>query len=552
MARVSAGSTVSQTPANLLLGAIRDPHDPRLCGTCLIGCLDAVFSQTQHDHFLFQRNLAKHHDIWNALILFVTVKRTNKQMQRLLTRLSHCSCRLADPQICNLHERGEKLKPFLIARTVPELELQQHGTDLSGLSPTVSGSAFPTDIFALFGENLPVARIKSVAKGSTASWPSSPSELLPLGADAFVEAMLQWHDVLQDTLVFVTVAVALRICRSVLLPSVISHSLCGRLVKAGRSLFDRTIAHVVLNDFSPAGYRAGDHFFMQLEGIQILLGVIQEQPTDGTVAFFRGYETKVCQLCSLFLHVLTDPRYPHPRKGALREQFHGIKICGEYLYRTFHMHLPPRPPIPLHPDIVEFDEQFFPPDPSIRSLEEVVICTINSFREESRCAGLHCDDSLQTVGKGFSRCARCNVVTYCGRECQAQDWRNQSFPHKMVCPKLRTVIAQGGGWTVFSQGDMIETIPIIRENWKASGVDESDLEYINGWRKDRETRRSKMPDGTEWAPAFDDYDSIVWQFGASGAGPKPRYPDRLARWPSEVAEEKALLEVQPFWEQDVD
>ncbi|RDB28298.1 hypothetical protein Hypma_001388 [Hypsizygus marmoreus] len=531
----------SQAPViNLLLAAaLRDPHNPRFCCDCLIGGLDVVFARDPNSK---QRDLAKHHDVWNALVHFVTARRTKQQMQHLLIRLSQCDCNLEDPQIRDLHKRGEIIRPSFVAASAPkpEPELWDHGNILLGTS-------FPNYVFALLGVNLPTASVTSVAKGVT-YWPSSPAELLPSGPDGFVEAMLQWYDILQDTRVFVTCGEALRLSGTVLLASMISHAFCSRLVTAGRSIFDRIMVHVVAHDLSPAGYEAAEQFCLQLKAIQQFLHELQKLPIDLQVVFLRENETKLCQLCSLLLHVLTDPRFSPSRKQDSVKAWSVVIRWGQLLYRLFHMYLPPRPLIPLHPAVVRYDEDVFPPDSSVRSPQESAMRAITTARKESRCSGLDCDNSLQTAGKSFARCARCNIVTYCGRDCQVQDWRSEKFPHKAVCLKLRNLVVLGGGWPTFS---VLDT-PLVLENWLASGVDEADLVYINDWWKERAERRSIMPDGTEWTPGFEDYDSIVWQFGASGKGPKPRYPNRLARWPSEVAKEKALLEALPFWEQDID
>ncbi|KAG6819934.1 hypothetical protein H0H93_007333 [Arthromyces matolae] len=209
------------------------------------------------------------------------------------------------------------------------------------------------------------------------------------------------------------------------------------------------------------------------------------------------------------------------------------------------MHLPPKPHFPLHPDMITLDKATFPPPASVRSLPSTAVFLVRYWKSQTRCSGLDCQNNLQTVGKNFQRCARCNIIGYCGRECQKQDWINPEYPHKKVCPILCDIVAKGGGLSLFLN---YET-PKIHGYWNArGGVKEEDLQYLDDWRKDREKRRVQLPDGTEWTPGFDDYDSLLTLF----QGAKAQYPDRLQRWPSEVAKVKALLEIMPFWDQDID
>ncbi|RDB28304.1 hypothetical protein Hypma_001386 [Hypsizygus marmoreus] len=70
-----------QFPAYLLITAVRDPHDPRLRGACLIGSLETGIRH-RYPNDKIRANLSARHDLWNALVLLVTTKRTSEQKQR--------------------------------------------------------------------------------------------------------------------------------------------------------------------------------------------------------------------------------------------------------------------------------------------------------------------------------------------------------------------------------------------------------------------------------------------------------------------------------------
>ncbi|KAG6917355.1 hypothetical protein DXG01_002820 [Tephrocybe rancida] len=537
-------------PSQLLLAAIRDPHDPRLCASCLLGCLEKIFPRSQRKSRpgATKRTtsiLAANHDVWNALVGFLTIKRTNKQIQRALVRLSECNCKLADTHIQELHRIGDSFQPVILGRSI---------MDSNNLPPISLGFSFVLEILSLLLDALPSVGVKSVAKGLS-TWPTSPTDLIPSGADAFVVSMIQWHGIIKDTAVFAMCGTVLRLCHLLVIPSLASHSIVGHLVEAGRALFDNYKPYLVSDDrSSPEAQQAARFFDGQLDMIELFLGEILHHTGDISTELFRGHETKLCQLSSLLLHVTTDPRFPRPLTKAAR---HALALCGQHLYRYFHMHLPPRPSIPLHRIMIAIDKNCFPPPASARSPPDTAYFLITSKKSETRCAGKNCENTIQSVGKNFQRCGRCTIIGYCGRDCQKQDWTNAEFPHKAVCPILRDLVAKAGGWPVFAGSGVIPGSTVkatVLRNWAAVGVSEADLKYLDDWRGDREPRRTILPDGTEWTPGYDDYDKLIWQFH----GPKPdwfgfsaQYPDRLQRWPSEVAKVKAVLEILPFWDQDI-
>lgn len=243
------------------------------------------------------------------------------------------------------------------------------------------------------------------------------------------------------------------------------------------------------------------------------------------------------QLCSIMVYLFSDPR--------CRTVFHDLRRYSQFfseysqwLFRFFHMHLYPRPDMPVHPHVLSHDLKTFPPPASCRSTEETAIHYIVDSRIERRCSAHMCPNSLQSVGRAFQRCARCNIVSYCGRECQVKAWRDEQYPHKRICPIMRTLVDAGGGPTMFfpvhNQAPsipMTEFMPkkfedvrphkfFILQNWRNANVSEEDLKYLSLWGKWHDAT-CYMPNGSEWHPGFEDYNALIEELTLPiGPGPK--------------------------------
>lgn len=112
--------------------------------------------------------------------------------------------------------------------------------------------------------------------------------------------------------------------------------------------------------------------------------------------------------CSLLLHVNTDPRLVLREAAiALRIRLDTFLIMGQTL-------LPPLPYALVHAQQFLFS-WIWSYSTFVRSIHDTAIIAIMTSRRETRCFGPGCDDSLQSTGRCFQRCGRCNIVSYCGR-----------------------------------------------------------------------------------------------------------------------------------------
>lgn len=90
---------------------------------------------------------------------------------------------------------------------------------------------------------------------------------------------------------------------------------------------------------------------------------------------------------------------------------------------------------------------------------------------------------------------------------------------------------------------------MVLKNWRNAGVVDDNLNIYDEWDKlIYESRGYPLPDGTEWTPGYDDYNELIAQLSTKGRGPKAKYLNRLARWPSEERKQRESLMQLPFWE----
>ena len=494
-----------------LLASIRDPHNPKHCGMCLHGALMAKAERvSSHPSKKHRSPDPREADAYTAFIKFILVERTDKQVDRLLERLSTCTCQISDP-IQSYHDKGRKQSAWTMTRG--HLEDSTSDDDKSKL--TAERCAFIADLFYLLLGVIKESGIISVAKGSSHSWPTHTGDLLPFGPDNFIQSMMRWYRFIPDAAIFDLTGNVLRVCNTLLVPSLAKYRMSHVVAESTRRLVDATMIDI-LSPNDGVRVRAGERFNYNGTNFIFFLTLVLNQEFDIRAELIRGCETKAMQLCSILLYLSSDPNMPPC--GIQRPIFHMLAVHGQDLFRFFHMHRYPRPDMPVHPEVMRYDLIRFPPPPPPERRQPVTLLQIRGTREEMRCSAYKCTNSLQTSGNDFQRCARCMVVSYCGRECQTRAWKDEKYPHKRVCPSLRSLIARGGGHSLFFREDATE---MVLQNWRNAGVIDDDLNTYDEWDKMIcESRGYPVPDGTEWTPGYEDYNEIIAQLSAKGRGPK--------------------------------
>ncbi|KAJ7158039.1 hypothetical protein C8R43DRAFT_1064840 [Mycena crocata] len=520
----------------LYTAALQDLNSPKYCGICLTGLICKIVPNAD----VYPEVLVSHHEFWDVSAAFLTHSRSTAEMESLVHRLSVCNCSMSDPYILDLHATSARCE-----RTWRD---NAGGSFAAGGESHAARARFPHLLISTVAHALEGAKIKFVAKGAKATWPKNITDVIPAGGETTVKAMILWHNVLDhDLVVFSLLEVMVRICQTLIMPHIAASALPGLMVSSGRALFDRT--YVALDSPSINERRqSANTFFHQASPIDSFLLCVLRTGI-GEVEFPRGTETKLVQLCNLMIHISTDPRLPSKRVGDARILLMGCTMWAGRSYRMFHMYLPPRPPILLHPNVAKFDAMSFPPPESIRNLRDTVHTALSDAREDMCCSAIGCTRSLQSTGKNFMRCGRCRVVSYCGKECQTRAWKEEEYPHRRLCRIFSMLISIAGAAATDPQAHSRDE---ALRKWDLAQVPEADFQLVRDWYDlASKITKPKPPDGTEWRPGFDDYDEVVARFGADGKGPRSSLVNHLARWPSEIAKYKAALEALPFYGEDI-
>ncbi|KAF8204038.1 hypothetical protein BJ912DRAFT_224196 [Pholiota molesta] len=378
----------------------------------------------------------------------------------------------------------------------------------------------------------------------------------PYGADSFVQSMLQWYRFVPETAIIHYTGLVLRICGTAVIPSLVKYRFSHAVIESCRQLVDLTLADLTQDLDERGRIRLAQRFRNRVLDYVGYFRAIENLITTKSDCFaelMRGCETKAMQFCSILLYLSSDPKMP---SHDISDYMFGFAWYGQELFRFFHMHLYPRPDMPVHPMIEQIDSKIFPFPAALQEPAYLALGCILAFRVDRHCSAYKCPNTFQTVGKDFQRCSRCKVVSYCGRDCQANAWKDQSFPHKRTCSVMRNLINRGGGAElVFKKKGALfcaTTHPTIFENWNKAGICEDDFSLLDNWYKAVYGKRGyPMPDGTEWTPGYDDYNDIIAKLTEKGRGPEAKFLNRLARWPCEIAKEEQLLKAQPFWGEDI-
>ncbi|KAJ7164170.1 hypothetical protein C8R46DRAFT_997945 [Mycena filopes] len=536
----SARDKAVSKAVGIYVRALKDPDNPAFCGRGLFGLLTYVLPLPTNTVDTDVR--ASHPEFWDVSLGFLTHNRSEEVIQGLVDRLSECHCSLKDPYVLDLHAQASRW----------EEGKRERGGDrwVRSDADYISRALFPETLFSLLAWAIGTVKTKKLAKGAKQSWPKTITDLIPLGAEAAVKAIVQWHRALEnDLLVFSILEPMVRVCRTLILPQIADSPLPGLMVSSGRALFDSTYAGLDAADLEVRRHYA-NRFFHQVYPISSLLLCLMEHcNTIGEVQFARGNETKLVQLCNLLVHLSTDPRLPPERpNGDTRRPLAGCIMWASTSYRMFHMYLPPRPPIVLHPAVARYDLSHFPPPPTVRNVRETVHIGLASMHKAMSCAALDCTQSFQSSGKAFMRCSQCRVVCYCSKACQTRAWREEKYPHRKVCPIIAWLVVLAGE-DATTQSWECRTAAL--EKWAQARVPEDDMQIAHDWFRLLNVQSDAyLPNGTEWRPGFDDYDEVVGRFGVDGNGPKSSIVNPLARWPSEEAKVKTAHEALPFYGED--
>lgn len=272
--------------------------------------------------------------------------------------------------------------------------------------------------------------------GNGTLWPTSARDLLPYGAKASLAGLLHWFDTEESAEIVNGLTGVLSICRRELMPELIDDERTRTAFVASvcRHLDTAAAAHRRLRRPADWDKRHDRRPAYRISSICLLLQLIATGPGSDTASwarFARGFE------------------------GALLASFDGARRalgpCASHeLLALFavstHEALgtpPERMPAPLREYALRF--RAMEDDPYQRLFNQL----LNVSRTVGCCAP-GCATHPHDIGEGgkMQRCSGCRLLQYCSRECQKRHWKQERWPHKAVCARLKALpdwaIAQGG------------------------------------------------------------------------------------------------------------
>jgi len=231
----------------------------------------------------------------------------------------------------------------------------------------------------------------------------------------------------------------MRICRSLIIPAVISSpSVAEYIVERGlkicADISHACSAHNGLVDVAVAEQFCGDMqrftaFFHILS--QCLPGQIRQ--------FYVNHATDSFKFLSQAVKIIESSLIPSIYKAEIEPHREFLAAHAGVLYELFYKDIRASG-AHLHPTIRFAINTLFEDltSPAVSAWE-----LIRHARETHICFALECTESLQSTGRMYQRCSGCLVVGYSSKECQKRAWKDPRVPHRDICKKLRRVVDAG-------------------------------------------------------------------------------------------------------------
>lgn len=184
------------TTITFLTESLRDPALPKYCATCMLGCVGIIYGLGGKLKRPTTRTVAKHRDFCNTIVIFLTKERSSRELSRLMSQLSECSCSLSsEPLVAVYHELGRHY--------VNTYKSPYHS---------------PAAILVLLLFERPAVILRGtggirVAKGQGAKrWPTCTSDIIPFGPDITVKSIGQWIILLPEPMPLTFLGLSLELC----------------------------------------------------------------------------------------------------------------------------------------------------------------------------------------------------------------------------------------------------------------------------------------------------------------------------------------------------
>ncbi|EJD34845.1 hypothetical protein AURDEDRAFT_176098 [Auricularia subglabra TFB-10046 SS5] len=395
---------------------LQDPSHAGGCPDCLL-FLAKVLHQPGIDA-VYQPAC---HDFWNACISIVTTRRTDGEFDALREALR------ANAAAC--YDEGAH-EPWTSRDLEDPLHRHVHALYeclFSVLSPDEPGQRTP-----LFSASGP----KKIFGNTRGRWPLHPKDLFPHGERQTMEMHIRWCCELFSPVPVYVLQRILFTCRPMMFPHLLKSPLREQFLwcivqmlhaDAGRDTFAWPATVGYKRPARLSSWLGPDSVGNNRNTVDSLLQVISDGPDAGNndmAKLYEGYEAALLPAVHTALDMVQSGRAEH----------HG-SLC--HLASFLGRRMPGWEPHPL--------TRAWRLERSAENEADVfgqLQAQLKTQYYRRTCSGPSCNRGIQDTddAKPLPLCSMCKFTQYCSKDCQKADWKRETWPHKDLCPMLRTFV----------------------------------------------------------------------------------------------------------------
>ncbi|KZV92750.1 hypothetical protein EXIGLDRAFT_718031 [Exidia glandulosa HHB12029] len=383
--------------ARRIASGLTDPCQPSFCAACVLR-LSYVFNSG--DTKVNLRTLrTSHHNFYNRIMIFVTTERPEEDRASLEGNLRATVLSCAHRSSHNPEsEKG-------ILATARLLE-----------ATTLSLIHFIHDCLCDS-----MRMVKTQAFSRHGLWPSSKEDILPRGPGPSCGMLVHWFAKLPDANVFRTFCSIFLICDE-MQGALLEEDRRTRFVRAVCGHLDYAVEdHMrfpeqTMNDDSQAA-------FSRLQDLTILLQSLKLKAD--LEALIRGLENRLLGSLDRAMDVLGELG-----EEDMKHRLASVALIVHGIAGT------PFPDIPASLRLNALEEAL-----QLGDIFGGAQALIQTSAELRICAAPNCSRPEHELGKKLLVCSSCKVVRYCSRECQKEHWSKGLRPHKLVCSRIKNILA---------------------------------------------------------------------------------------------------------------
>ncbi|EJD35495.1 hypothetical protein AURDEDRAFT_188720 [Auricularia subglabra TFB-10046 SS5] len=380
--------------ADFVAAAFADPFLPTLCPFCFMAFAHEIKSPEQIG--LIQ---TKCHAVWTVLAAFISAEWTTAREETVTACLEHAAVSCPEHSSCDL--------------------------DMP-IGNTFFGRVY-TFASAYIHKALTESKHRYKGFGRTASrWPFATEQLFPYGPERTVRSLVAQlprfssvHVVLHDVLKFhrplILPVLLLPDLRAQMRAALLSRlTTCTSLVNDGLAEFGPPVSHVLRRTTMQEP-------LMACLGVTwLLLAVVRGRGArpDDKARFSLGRETELFKALDVFLTLVGDC-----------DEYAGMGYLAGYLWLPMSPSQRRSVGYPQPPPYASNIEAGKDLDDPYRALR----FHLRSRPRQRACSRPGCT----TADPRLAQCGKCHVASYCSRDCQRADWKDELLPHKAVCDALQ-------------------------------------------------------------------------------------------------------------------